>query len=53
MIKRIGRRARLFDPDRAENRKFLALRIAGADRQAARGDAELWPRAFERKKLAP
>ncbi len=38
-IKRVGRRARLFDPERSEYRKFLALRIAGADRQAARGKA--------------
>ena len=36
---RVGRRARLLDPQGAEQREFLALRLAGADRQAARVEA--------------
>ena len=36
---RVGGGARLFDPQRAEKWKFLALGVAGADRQAARVDA--------------
>ena len=36
---RVGGRARLFDPKRAKDRKFLALRVAGANRQPARADA--------------
>ena len=36
---RVGRRARLLDPQGAEQRELLALRFAGADRQAARVEA--------------
>src|SRR5271156_4475925 len=36
---RVGGRARLLDPERAEQWKFFALRIARANRKAARADA--------------
>ena len=51
---RIRRRVGLFDPELAEQRKFLARIVAGPNRKAARGEAEglgVRPRAVEGRAL--
>src|ERR1700722_14168756 len=49
----IGGERRLFDPHRAKKRKFLALRISGVNRQAARRDPERLTAGLGAKEARP